>query len=104
MKRRSFDPRDICRKSPRWPHHERVNGKEDDKESISGDCVSKSTKKNDHILTTDDSLVGRQCETESKRSSSPMLSPTFLSDPSKICMEVATIKSNDPDDLDRASN
>ena len=54
-------------------------------------------------LTTDDSLVG-EGETESKRSSSPMLSPTFLSDPSKICMEVATIKSNDPDDLDRASN
>ncbi|KAG4983386.1 hypothetical protein JHK87_028135 [Glycine soja] len=108
MKRRSFDPRDICRKSPRWPHHERVNGKEDDKESISGDCVSKSTKKNDHILTTDDSLVGRQCETESKRSSSdssPMLSPTILLDvPSKICMEVATTKSNDSDELELATS
>lgn len=54
-------------------------------------------------LTTDDSLVG-EGETESKRSSSPMLSPTFLSDPSKICMEVATTKSNDSDELELATS
>lgn len=70
--------------------------------------MSKNTKRNGHFLTTDDSLVGRQCETESKRSSSdssPMLSPTILLDvPSKICMEVATTKSNDSDELELATS
>ncbi|TKY52283.1 Kinesin-4 protein [Spatholobus suberectus] len=100
MKRQSLDPSDIYRSSPRWPRHAGVNGKEDDKESVLGDCVCKSMKRND-CLTTDDSLV-RQCETGSKQSSSPMLSPTFLLDPSKICMEVAT--TNDSDELELATS
>nr|KYP74375.1 Kinesin-4 [Cajanus cajan] len=100
MKRRSLDPSDIYRK-PRWPHHEGVSGNEDDKESVSGDCVNKSMKSNEQ-LTTDDSLEG-QCETERKKSSSPMLSPKFLSEPSKICLEVVTTN-NDSDELELATS
>lgn len=100
MKRRSLDPSDIYRK-PRWPHHEGVSGNEDDKESVSGDCVNKSMKSNEQ-LTTDDSLEG-QCETERKKSSFPMLTPKFLSEPSKICLEVVTTN-NDSDELELATS
>ncbi|KAL2325569.1 hypothetical protein Fmac_024627 [Flemingia macrophylla] len=100
MKRRSLDPSDIYRNSIGWPNHEGVNGNEDDKESVSRHRVGKGMKNNDQ-LTTDDSLEG-QCETESKRSCYPMSSPTFLLDPSKICLEVAT--TNDTDELELATS
>lgn len=67
---------------------------------VSGDGLGKSTKRNGR-LSTENNLVG-DCDTESKRSSSPMLSPTFHSDPSKICTEVAT--TNDCDELELASS
>ncbi|CAJ1976096.1 unnamed protein product [Sphenostylis stenocarpa] len=98
--RRSLDPLYISRNSLPWPHHAEVNGNEDDKESISGDCIGKSRKRNGR-LSTENNIVG-EFDTESKRSSSPMLSPAFLLDPSKICMEVAT--TNDSDDLEFAAS
>jgi len=71
--------------SLQWPTAARER-KEDDKESISGDWGDNkiSMNRNDS-LTSDDSLVG-QWEVESKQSS-PMLSPTFLSEPSKTCID-----------------
>ncbi|KAJ1383470.1 P-loop containing nucleoside triphosphate hydrolase, partial [Sesbania bispinosa] len=95
LKRRSLDPQDVYMNPPMWPHAG-VNGKEDDKESTSGDWVDKGMTRNDS-LPVDDSLVG-QWEVESKRSSSPLLSPTYLSDPSKICMEMSS--TNDSDELE----
>ncbi|KAJ1385601.1 P-loop containing nucleoside triphosphate hydrolase [Sesbania bispinosa] len=95
LKRRSLDPQDVYMNPPMWPHAG-VNGKEDDKESTSGDWVDKGMNRNDS-LPVDDSLVG-QWEVESKRSSSPLLSPTYLSDPSKICMEMSS--TNDSDELE----
>ncbi|KAL9318684.1 hypothetical protein ACSQ67_015201 [Phaseolus vulgaris] len=76
-KRGSLEPLEI-RNSPPWSYHAEENGDEDNKELVSGDSL------------------------ESKRSSSPMLSPTFLSDPSKICTEVAT--TNDCDELELATS
>ncbi|KAH1195857.1 Kinesin-like protein KIN-14I [Glycine max] len=84
LKRRSLDLHDMRKNSPPWPPV-RSHRKEDDKESISGDWVDKISINRNDSLTSDDSLVG-QWETESKQSS-PMLSPTFLSEPSKICMD-----------------
>ncbi|TKY61548.1 Kinesin-4 protein [Spatholobus suberectus] len=81
LKRRSLDLHDMRRNSPPWPHV-RSHAKEDDKESISGDWVDKISMNRNDSLTSDDSLVG-QWEAESKQSS-PMLSPTYLSEPSKI--------------------
>ncbi|QCE07290.1 kinesin family member C2/C3 [Vigna unguiculata] len=99
-KRGSLDPVDVRRNSPPWPHHAEENGNEDDKESVSGDFVGKSTKRNGR-LSTENSLVG-DCDTESKRSSSPMLSPLHIFGPSKTCSEVATI--NDCDEFELATS
>lgn len=89
------------RNSPPWSYHAEENGDEDNKELVSGDSLGKSTKKRNDGLSTENNHVG-DCDTESKRSSSPMLSPTFLSDPSKICTEVAT--TNDCDELELATS
>lgn len=81
---------------PTWPHpHAGVNGNEDDRESVS--CRSMNR---DKSFTTDDSLTG-QSEIESKHS--PLLSPSYLSDPSKLCME-ATTPTNDYDELELATS
>lgn len=78
----------MIRHSPPWPHvnnhHHVVNGKEDDKESVSGEWNDKIMNRNDS-LTSDDSLVG-QWEAESKQFS-PLLSPSSLSEHSKLCLE-----------------
>ncbi|RDX81279.1 Kinesin-like protein KIN-14G, partial [Mucuna pruriens] len=97
MKRRSLEPLDLYRNSTPWAHH----GKEDDKESVSEDGDGKSMKRSD-CLTTDDNLM-EQCETESKRLSSPMHSPMFHLDPSKICMELVAT-TNDYDELELATS
>ncbi|XP_022640466.1 kinesin-like protein KIN-14G [Vigna radiata var. radiata] len=95
-KRGSLDPLDVRRNSPPWPHHAEENGNEDDKELVSGDCLGKHTKRNGQ-----NNLVG-DCDTESKRSSSPTLSPLDIFDPSKICTEVTTI--NDCDEFELATS
>lgn len=87
---------DVRRNSPPWPHHAEENGNEDDKELVSGDCLGKHTKRNGQ-----NNLVG-DCDTESKRSSSPTLSPLDIFDPSKICTEVTTI--NDCDEFELATS
>ncbi|KAK7284405.1 hypothetical protein RJT34_19151 [Clitoria ternatea] len=78
LKRRSLDPHDMYkRNSSPWPL-----GKEEDKESASGDWADKILMKRNDSLTSDDSLVG-QWESESKQIS-PSLSPTYLLGPCKI--------------------
>ncbi|KAK7397136.1 hypothetical protein VNO78_18303 [Psophocarpus tetragonolobus] len=98
LKRRSLDLHDMRRNSPPWPPA-RSQGKAEDKETISGDWVDDkiSMKRNDS-LTSDDSLVG-QLEIESKQSS-PMLSPTFLFEPSKICSDQSLNKNDNKDSED----
>ncbi|XP_058754347.1 kinesin-like protein KIN-14I isoform X1 [Vicia villosa] len=97
LKIQSLDPEDIYMNLPTWPHpHAGVHGNEDDRESVS--CRSMNR---DKSFTTDDSLTG-QSEIESKHS--PLLSPSYLSDPSKICMEVATTPTNDYDELELATS
>ncbi|BAT95101.1 hypothetical protein VIGAN_08176500 [Vigna angularis var. angularis] len=99
-KRGSLDPLDVHRNSPPWPHHAEENGKEDDKELVSGDCLGKRTKRNGR-LSTENNIVG-DCDTESKQSSSPTLSPLDIFDPSKICTEETTI--NDCDEFELATS
>ena len=89
LKRRSLDIHDMYRKSPPWPHvnnNQGVNGKEDDKESVSGEWPDdKNRLKRNDSLTSDDSLVS-QWEAESKQFS-PLLSPRSLSEHSKLDLE-----------------
>ncbi|WVY98278.1 hypothetical protein V8G54_030429 [Vigna mungo] len=99
-KRGSLDPLDVRRNSPPWPHHAEENGNEDDKELVSGDCLGKRTKRNGR-LSTENNLMG-DCDTESKRSASPTLSPLDIFYPSKICTEVTTI--NDCDEFELATS
>lgn len=101
MKRRSLDLHEMRRiSSPPWPQV-RNNGKEDDKVSVSRVWVDKISMNINDSLTSDDSLVG-QWEAESKQSS-PKLSPTFLSEPSKICTDQSSQRKDnqDFDDLPR---
>ncbi|KAK7269399.1 hypothetical protein RIF29_22125 [Crotalaria pallida] len=89
LKRRSLDLEDMCRNPPQWSNagnDAAENGKEDDKESVFGES-----------LIIDDSLLG-QWEVESKQFSYPMISPTYLSVPSKICREV--VSRDDFDELE----
>lgn len=78
----------MYRSSPQWPHagSQGVNVREDDKElSVSGDWVDKIMMNRNDSFTSDDSLVG-QWEAESKQFS-PLLSPSSLSESSKMCLE-----------------
>ncbi|PNY10999.1 kinesin-4-like protein, partial [Trifolium pratense] len=100
LKRRSLDLHDMMyRGSPPWPQNNQgVNGKEDDKES-----VSSRMNRNDSF-TSDDSLVG-QWESESKYS--PMLSPSSLSENSKLCSdpgyEMTTMTTDESEELEIAT-
>jgi kinesin family protein C2/C3 len=91
------------RSSPPWPHvnnNQGVNGKEDDKESVSG-----RMNRNDSF-TSDDSLVG-QWEAESKQYS-PLLSPSSLSENSKLCSdpgyEMTNMTTDESDELEIATS
>jgi len=108
LKRRSLDIHDMYRHSPPWPHvnsHHAVNGKDDDKESVSGEWNDKIMNRNDS-LTSDDSLVG-QWEAESKQFS-PLLSPSSLSEHSKLCLEpefeMTTMTTDESDELEIATS
>lgn len=110
LKRRSLDIHDMYRhsQSPPWPHvnsHHVVNGKDDDKESVSGEWNDKIMNRNDS-LTSDDSLVG-QWEAESKQFS-PLLSPSSLSEHSKLCLEpefeMTTMTTDESDELEIATS
>ena len=103
LKRRSLDPEDIYRNLPAWPQHPHagVNGNEDDKESVSGEWNGRNMSSFES-LTTDDSITV-QLEAESKQSSSPLLSPTYLLDPSSLNVEVTTTSVND-DELELATS
>lgn len=73
LKRRSLDLQDMRRNPPQWSHADNnaeVNGKGDDKESVSGDWSDKSTNMNES-LTIDDILMG-QWEAKSKQFCSPI--------------------------------
>ncbi|WJX80051.1 hypothetical protein P8452_63097 [Trifolium repens] len=104
LKRRSLDLHDMYnRSSPPWPHvnnNQGVNGKEDDKESVSG-----RMNRNDSF-TSDDSLVG-QWEAESKQYS-PLLSPSSLSENSKLCSdlgyEMTNMTTDESDELEIATS
>ncbi|KAI9080996.1 hypothetical protein K1719_036976 [Acacia pycnantha] len=101
LKRRSLDLQDMIMHSPPWPSasNQRLNSKEEDKESVSGDWVDKIMVNRNDSLTSDDSLVG-QWEAESKQSS-PMLSPSYLSDASKSYLEHSfKVTSNKKDSQD----
>lgn len=92
--------------SPPWPGagSQRQKRKEEDKESVSGEWGDKMMVNRNDSLTSDDSLVG-QWEAESKQSS-PMLSPSYLSEPSKISLEHSfkvTMHKKDSQDHDTAS-
>lgn len=108
LKRRSLDIHDMRRNSLPWPHvgsqHHGVNGKEDDKESVSGEWVDNIRMNRNDSLTSDDSLVG-QWEAEGKQFS-PLLSPTSLSEHFKLCLEpgfdLAT--TDESDELDIATS
>ncbi|CAL0320953.1 unnamed protein product [Lupinus luteus] len=102
-KRRSIDLQDMSRNPPQWSevgNNAVVNGKEEDKESVSKDWGDRSMNRN-NSLTIDDSLVGHW-EAESKHISSPMISPTYLSVPSKIFSEMVT--TDDFDELELATS
>ncbi|CAJ1868747.1 unnamed protein product [Sphenostylis stenocarpa] len=99
LKRRSLDLHDMSSSNSQPWRPATSPGKEDDKESISGDWVDKISMKRNDSLTSDDSLVG-QWEVESKQSS-PRLSPTFLSETSKICLDNSLTKK---DSLDNSLN
>ncbi|XP_028779537.1 kinesin-like protein KIN-14I [Neltuma alba] len=106
LKRRSLDLQDMIMHSPPWPpaSSQRMNSKEEDGESVSGDWVEKIVVNRNDSLTSDDSLVG-QWEAESKQSS-PLLSPSSLSDASKICSEHSfkvTLNKKDSQDYDMAT-
>nr|KYP71278.1 Kinesin-4 [Cajanus cajan] len=99
LKRRSLDLHDMRRDSSPWPNVSRGLGKEDDKESISGDSVDKIFMNRNDSMTSEDGLMG-PWEAESKQSS-PMLSPTYLTEPSKICMDQQPLhKKDNKDDED----
>ncbi|KAL5135922.1 Kinesin-like protein KIN-14G [Glycine soja] len=100
LKRRSLDLHDMRKNSSPWPPV-RSHGKEEDKESISGDWVDKISINRNDSLTSDDSLVG-QWEAESKQSS-PMSSPTFLSEPSKICLDHSLHRKDNQELFDMAT-
>ncbi|KAF1869684.1 hypothetical protein Lal_00017259 [Lupinus albus] len=88
LKRRSLDIHDMYRNSPQWPHRMNpvTNVREDDKESSgSSEWIDKIMMKRNDSLTSDDSLVG-QWDAETKQFS-PLLSPTSLSETSKMCLE-----------------
>lgn len=106
LKRRSLDLQDMIKHSNAWPpaSNQRLNRKEEDKESVSGDWVDKIMVNRNDSLTSDDSIVG-QWEAESKLSS-PMRSPSSLSDPSRINLDdsddqldVATTSDSSESDL-----
>lgn len=106
----------MYRNSPPWPHvvggsspahstHGVTNGKEDDKESVTGEWImDKIRMKRNDSLTSDDSLVG-QWEAECKQFS-PLLSPSSLSEHSRMCLEhgyeIAT--TDDSDELELATS
>ncbi|KAI4349921.1 hypothetical protein L6164_010462 [Bauhinia variegata] len=102
LKRRSLDPQDIRNAHPWAPVRNRsMKSKEDDKESLPEDWIDKATMNRNDSLTSDDSLVG-QWEAESKQSS-PMLSPGYLSDSSKVWSEHSfkvTLQKKDSQDYD----
>ncbi|XP_073224831.1 kinesin-like protein KIN-14G [Cicer arietinum] len=99
LKRRSLDPEEIYTSLHTWPHPRAgVKGNDDDKESVSGNWNSRSMNRDENLIT-DESVTG-QSEVESKQSYSPLLSPTYLLDPSKISVEVATTFTNDSDELE----
>ncbi|KAF7817955.1 kinesin-like protein KIN-14I [Senna tora] len=106
LKRRSLDLQDMITHTPPWPPagNRRVNRKEEDKELVCGDWIDKVIVNRNDSLTSDDSLVG-QWEAESKQSS-PMMSPNYLSEPSKICLEHSfkvTLHKKDSQDYDMAT-
>jgi len=76
----------------------RSERKEDDKKSISGDWGDKISINRNDSLTSNDSVVG-QWEVGSKQPS-PMLSPTFLSEPSKICVDNSSHKKDNQENVD----
>ncbi|XP_019451535.1 PREDICTED: kinesin-like protein KIN-14G [Lupinus angustifolius] len=103
LKSRSIDLEDMSRNPPQWTdvgNNAVVNGKEEDKESVSKDWGNRSMNRN-NSLTIDDSLVGHW-EAESKHISSPMISPTYLSVPSRIFSEIVT--TDDFDELELATS
>ncbi|KAE9598156.1 hypothetical protein Lal_00003898 [Lupinus albus] len=113
LKRRSLDIHDMYRNSPQWPHgvNYGTNVKDDDKESsTSSDWNDKIMMKRNDSLTSDDSLVG-QWESETKQYS-PLLSPTSLSETSKMCLETSSLHgydmnmniNDDCDELDIATS
>ncbi|XP_027923334.1 kinesin-like protein KIN-14I [Vigna unguiculata] len=95
LKSQSIDLHDMGANSPQW-QPVTSERKEEDKESISGDWGDNkiSMNRNDSI-TSDDSVVGAW-EVESKQSS-PRLSPTFLSEPSKISLDNSSHKKDNQD-------
>ncbi|XP_054801579.1 kinesin-like protein KIN-14G isoform X2 [Prosopis cineraria] len=106
LKRRSLDLQDMIMHSPPWPpaSSQRLNMKEEDKESVSRDWVDKIMVNRNDSLTSDDSLVG-QWEAESKQSS-PLLSPSSLSDTAKVYSEHSfkvTLNKKDSQDYDMAT-
>ncbi|CAI8615388.1 unnamed protein product [Vicia faba] len=107
LKRRSLDPHDVYRNSLPWPHvnNQVVNGKEDDKESVSGEWVDKIRMKRTDSLTSDDSLV-EQWEADSKQFSP--ISPSSFSENSKLCLEpafdIATMTTEESDELEIATS
>ncbi|XP_058738499.1 kinesin-like protein KIN-14G isoform X2 [Vicia villosa] len=107
LKRRSLDPHDMYRNSLPWPHvnHQAANGKEDDKESVSGEWVDKIRMNRTDSLTSDDSLV-EQWEADNKEFSP--ISPSSFSENSKLCLEpafdIATMTTEESDELEIATS
>ncbi|KAJ4829405.1 hypothetical protein Tsubulata_039920 [Turnera subulata] len=58
-RRRSLDPRDLRVVSPSWPPSPGQNGKEDDKDSVSGDWVDKVMVNKHEMASADDRFYSR---------------------------------------------
>src|SRR4051812_34524615 len=97
----------MYRNSLPWPHvnHQAANGKEDDKESVSGEWVDKIRMNRTDSLTSDDSLV-EQWEADNKEFSP--ISPRSFSENSKLCLEpafdIATMTTEESDELEIATS
>ena len=90
LKRRSLDLHDMLRTPPTWSHvsgNQRINRKEDDRESVTGEWVDKVMVNRRDSLTSEDGLV-EQWEAERKQFSPIFSTPAgYLAEPSKICLE-----------------
>lgn len=86
-RRKSLDPQDLLTSSPPWSAigSPALNGREEDRESSSGDWVDKVMVNKHDILSRDDNMIG-QCEVENRLLSEKFYQ-SYPRDPTKIYPE-----------------